>query len=427
VRNNNEVTGSAGEERGIPGTTTRKKTRMGSVAVFGAAVILILVAIAFAIVAINRFTAQKMLEKAAAHKADADKLANSGGPASDLTAEKNKIKQDEDRAALEAAAQAAAASAAAAQANANLPPPAGARQPSGQPGSNQQGASAAEAGMTPQQMERQRLDQRQESGDVIFASSDAKASGPSNGVQETIAALTAAAKSGQSTNAPTSSKKNALEEQLVPSTLDAGQASLLPNLDYLLKRGTTIRCGVITKIVSTWPGAVTCTVLEDVYSANHHTLLIRAGAVAFGEARNALIQGQARIPVLWDEIDDGKVAITINSPAADSLGGAGIDAYVDNHFWLRFGGASMVSLIGDFGQAAANRTIGGGQSQVSLSNSGNTADSAAAEALKSTIDIPPTAYTNQGDVTNIFIARHIDMSSVYKVIKDERNDDVASE
>jgi type IV secretion system protein VirB10 len=87
----------------------------------------------------------------------------------------------------------------------------------------------------------------------------------------------------------------------------------------------------------------------------------------------------------------------------------------------------MVSLIGDFGQAAANRTIGGGQSQVSLSNSGNTADSAAAEALKSTIDIPPTAYTNQGDVTNIFIARHIDMSSVYKVIKDERNDDVASE
>jgi type IV secretion system protein VirB10 len=165
---------------------------------------------------------------------------------------------------------------------------------------------------------------------------------------------------------------------------------------------------------------VKCTVLQDVYSANGHTLLIRAGAQAFGESRTALMQGQAKIPVLWNEIDDGKVKITLNSPAADALGGSGMDAYVDNHFWLRFGGAMMVSLISDFGQALANKTVGGGTSTVTFSGTSNTADSAAEQALKSTIDIPPTAYTNQGAVTNIFVARHIDMSNVYKVI---HNDD----
>jgi type IV secretion system protein VirB10 len=413
MANKNEIAGASAEERGIPGTTVRKKTRVRTFALALVVVVLLLAVIAFSIVTVNRFTARKMQEKEERHKADADRLANSGAPAGDLSGEIAQIKRDE-------AARAAADAAAASAAQAAMPTPSGANAKPGPTGMGQLGASEAAAPVSDAEMQRRNLDARRLSGDVsIFASSDAKASGPSNGVQETLAAIAATAKAGPSQTAA-SGKKNAFEDQLTPSTIEAGDASLLPDLDYLLQRGYTIRCGVITRVVSTWPGAVKCTVLQDVYSANGHTLLIRAGAQAFGESRTALIQGQAKIPVLWNEIDDGKVKITLNSPAADALGGSGMDAYVDNHFWLRFGGAMMVSLISDFGQALANKSVGGGTSTVTFSGTSNTADSAAEQALKSTIDIPPTAYTNQGAVTNIFVARHIDMSNVYKVIKSDQ-------
>ena len=415
MRNENQIEGS--DERGIPGATARKKTRVGKFLSFAIILVILAAIVGFGIVTVNRFTALKLKEKAEQRKARDDKLAASQtGPQGDLSSQMSRIKKDEQ----EKASEAAAASAAAVS---TLPTPASAMTPNNSGNIYPAGAQASSAvvpGMSPADAEKRRIEDRQQSGDVsLFSSSDAKASGPSNGVAETLAAIKASAQNNAVPPAAAPGKLNSLEDQLTPSNIAAGQASLLPDLDYLLQRGTTIRCGVITRVVSTWPGAVTCRVLEDVYSANGHTLLVRAGAQAFGEQRNALAQGQARIFVLWDEIDDGKVKITVNSPAADSLGGSGMEAYVDNHFWLRFGGAMMVSVISDFGQALANKSLGGGSSTVTFSGTSNTADSAAEEALKSTIDIPPTAYTNQGAVTNIFVARHIDMSNVYKVIKDE--------
>ncbi|WP_143811223.1 TrbI/VirB10 family protein, partial [Paraburkholderia piptadeniae] len=112
-------------------------------------------------------------------------------------------------------------------------------------------------------------------------------------------------------------------------------------------------------------------------------------------------------------IDDGDVRIPMNSPATDSLGAAGIPAYIDEHFWLRFKGALMVSLIGDFGQALANKAIGAGQT-ITFSNSSNATQDVAAETLRQTINIPPSAYSNQGSLINIFVARDVDLSSVYE-------------
>ena len=157
------------------------------------------------------------------------------------------------------------------------------------------------------------------------------------------------------------------------------------------------------------PGLIGCTVAQDVWSDDGSTLLVRKGAKAKGEQRDAVLQGQGSIAVIWDEIDDGDVTIPLNSPATDPLGAAGIPAYVDEHFWLRFKGALMVSLIGDFGQALANKATGSGQ-QITFSNSSNATQDVAAETLRNTINIPPTAYSNQGSVINIFVARDIDLS-----------------
>ena len=39
----------------------------------------------------------------------------------------------------------------------------------------------------------------------------------------------------------------------------------------------------------------------------------------------------------------------------------------------------------------------------------------ATEALKNTINIPPTLYKNQGEQVGIYIARDLDFSDVYDV------------
>ncbi|SFU25615.1 TrbI/VirB10 family protein [Paraburkholderia aspalathi] len=206
---------------------------------------------------------------------------------------------------------------------------------------------------------------------------------------------------------------SSIDQSLQPSKLQPMQASFRPNRHYLLSRNTMIRCGQSTAIRTDRPGLIGCPIAQDVWSDDGTTLLVRKGAMAKGEQRDAVIQGQGVIGAIWDEIDDGDVHIPLNSPATDPLGAAGIPAYVDEHFWQRFKGALMVSLIGDFGQALANKATGSGQ-QITFSNSSNATQDVAAETLRNTINIPPTAYSNQGSVINIFVARDIDLSGVYE-------------
>lgn len=237
-----------------------------------------------------------------------------------------------------------------------------------------------------------------------------------------------ALRSGTAGGAPSStskadagdSKGSSIDQLLQPSKLQPMQASFRPNRHYLLSRNTMIRCAQATAIRTDRSGLIGCPIAEDVWSDDGTTLLVRKGAMAKGEQRDAVLQGQGVIGAIWDEIDDGDVHIPLNSPATDPLGAAGIPAYVDEHFWQRFKGALMVSLIGDFGQALANKATGSGQT-ITFSNSSNATQDVAAETLRNTINIPPTAYSNQGSVINIFVARDIDLSGVYENIDAQGN------
>jgi type IV secretion system protein VirB10 len=210
-----------------------------------------------------------------------------------------------------------------------------------------------------------------------------------------------------------SNKGSAFDQSLQPSKLQPMRATFRPNRHYMIARNTMIRCGQATAIRTDRPGLVGCPIADDVWSDDGTTLLIRKGALAKGEQRDAVMHGQGVIGAIWDEIDDGDVRIPLNSPATDPLGAAGIPANIDEHFWTRFGGALMVSLIGDFGQALANKATGSGQT-ITFTNSSNATQDVAAETLRDSINIPPTAYSNQGSVINIFVARDVDLSIVYE-------------
>lgn len=205
-------------------------------------------------------------------------------------------------------------------------------------------------------------------------------------------------------------------DRLNPTQTASAQASRRPNSDYLLAKGTNISCTMQTKIVTTQPGFTRCITDKDVYSANGKVLLLERGTKVTGEQTSALTQGQARVFVLWNEAETPNgVRVSLASPAAGQLGEAGIGARVNYHFWRRFGGAVMISLIGDAGDYAANRRNGSGDGQTfNFDNTSESAQDMATEALKNSINIPPTGYVNQSSRINIIVARDVDFSSVYE-------------
>lgn len=190
--------------------------------------------------------------------------------------------------------------------------------------------------------------------------------------------------------------------------------------DFLLARGTGIPCVVMTRIVTTYPGVTKCQVSEDVYSANGKVLLVGKGSVVHGEQQSALMQGQARVFVAWSglETPDG-VTVNIDSLGADPLGGSGHPAKINGHFWKRFGGAIMISMIGNVGDGISNRQnrTSGNNNHISYERTSDAAQEIATEALRNSINIPPTGYVNQGERIMVYIVRDVDFSGVYELVE----------
>lgn len=212
---------------------------------------------------------------------------------------------------------------------------------------------------------------------------------------------------------------NGFGSRLNATTTASVKAQQRGDLTYLLAKGTNIRCGLDTKIVTTQPGFTRCIVSKDVYSANGKTLLIERGSKIIGEQTSALLQGQARVFVLWNELETPSgVKVPLASPGAGALGESGHAAYVKYHFWRRFGGALMISMIGDAGDAFSNRQnrTNGNNNHISYENTQEAAQQLATEALKNSINIPPTGTINQGTLINIMVARDVDFSNVYELV-----------
>lgn len=193
---------------------------------------------------------------------------------------------------------------------------------------------------------------------------------------------------------------------------EKGSASLRSNgnLDFLLVHGTFLPCALYTQIISDFEGFITCRITQDVYSANGVSLLIEKGSVVSGTQSVALEQGKSRIFTSWADIETPLgVSIRIDSLGTGQLGASGIDAWVDNHFKQRFGGAILLSFVDDALGALSRRN----RNNNGFGNSINNGRDIASKALENSINIRPTGYAFIGQRINILVARDIDMSSVY--------------
>ncbi|HEZ2546981.1 TPA: type IV secretion system protein VirB10 [Neisseria meningitidis] len=214
-----------------------------------------------------------------------------------------------------------------------------------------------------------------------------------------------------------SQSQSSFASRLNPSATPSVKAQRRADSTYLLAKGTNIPCTLDTQIITTHAGITRCLVTKDVYSANGKVLLLERGTKIIGEQNSAMLHGQARVFVLWNEAETPKgVKVSLASGGAGQLGASGHGARVKYHFWQRFGGAVLISLIGDLGDYYSNRSQSNGQN-ISFENSSESAQEMATEALKNSINIPPTGFINHGTLINVMVARDVDFGGVYEVVK----------
>lgn len=211
-----------------------------------------------------------------------------------------------------------------------------------------------------------------------------------------------------------------LARLLKPTTLSGATASVIKNPDMVVTEGTVTPCILQTAIDTQLAGFVTCVVPIDVRGTTGDVVLLDRGTKIVGQIENGLVQGQERVFVLWTRAETpNHVVIALNAPGADELGRAGLPGEVDNHWWKRFGGALMLTLLdGSLNAGTALAADSGNGSNATLGfvygaqSSGN---QIANTALQNTINIPPTLRKNQGDTVSVFVAQDLDFSAVYRL------------
>jgi type IV secretion system protein VirB10 len=200
---------------------------------------------------------------------------------------------------------------------------------------------------------------------------------------------------------------------LTPTELQGSRAGTLGNRDFVVALGTSIPCVLETALSSDQPGFTSCVINRDVLSDNGRVVLMEKGTQVVGEYRGDLRRGQKRLFVLWNRAKTPKgVIITLASPATDALGRAGMDGYVDTHWWERFGSAILLSIVGDATSYANSQMQ---QGDVEAQNTTSAGQQAAAIAVEQSINIPPTLMKHQGELVSIFVARDLDFSGVYRL------------
>jgi type IV secretion system protein VirB10 len=244
-------------------------------------------------------------------------------------------------------------------------------------------------------------------------------SGPvfSNGAAPALAETQIAESSGAPATAgmaipmSVSSSSGDLSGLLRPSVVTAVRADVLPERRLLLPKGSFIDCTLETAVDSTLPGMTTCVMATDTFGADGKVVLLERGTKLVGETRGQAQLGQSRIFVLWTEARTPKgVVVALASPGTDELGRSGLSGEVNRHFWERFGAALLISVIDGAGEAAASRN---GSGTVILDPS--VSQGVTTEALKGTINIPPTITKRNGDRIQVLVARDLDFRSVYEL------------
>lgn len=185
------------------------------------------------------------------------------------------------------------------------------------------------------------------------------------------------------------------------------RAGALANRATTVPQGTLVPAVLESALDSTRPGLARAIVSRDVRGFDGTRVLIPRGSRLIGEYQSEVQPGQRRALVTWSRLirPDG-VTIAIGSPAADPVGRSGIRARVNSHFFERFTGAILQSVLG-LGVNLATSQVGGG-AVVILPGAVQNGASQTVQPQQ----ITPTLTVRPGTSISIFVARDLDFSGV---------------
>lgn len=182
--------------------------------------------------------------------------------------------------------------------------------------------------------------------------------------------------------------------------------------DFLLSEGRLIECALSVRLVSSLPGHAVCVLTRPVFSDTGKTLLLEAGSEVVGEYQSLQTQSDTRLLVRWCRIrTPSGIVVKLDAEATDTLGGAGLEGEVKNHWWRRVGSAFLLSFVQD---AVSGATKQHQQDEIVWTQVGQTGSSMSEKLLEANLNIPPTFYRQQGDRALIYVNRDVSFQDVYQ-------------
>ena len=189
---------------------------------------------------------------------------------------------------------------------------------------------------------------------------------------------------------------------------DAARATVIRNRGTVIPQGAIIAAVLETPLNSDRPGLARAVVSHDARSFDGSRVLIPRGSRLIGEFKADPSPGLRRILVSWSRLirPDG-VAIRIDSPGADSLGGAGIGGRVNTHFGERFASAVLQSALA-IGVNVASALPVSSNSTFYVGLPGQAQQ--LGQQLVPNTSRPPTVKVREGAEIAVFVARDLDFS-----------------
>ena len=190
---------------------------------------------------------------------------------------------------------------------------------------------------------------------------------------------------------------------------ETARATVLRGRSHVVAQGAIIPAVLETALDSDLPGFARAVVSRDVRSFDGTQVLIPRGSRLIGEYRSAAMLGQSRAFVIWTRVlrPDG-VSVQIGSPATDPLGRAGLSGSVDHHFFERFGGAILLSVV----NAGVTALAGTPSTEVVIGSPQAATGVASSVESFAPANISPTIKVPQGAPIRVFVARDLDFGPV---------------
>jgi len=189
------------------------------------------------------------------------------------------------------------------------------------------------------------------------------------------------------------------------------RASQLRDKSNTIIEGTVIAAVLETALNSDLPGYVRAVVTRDVKGFDGSKILVPRGSRLIGQYKSGVALGQSRTFVIWTRLirPDGGM-IELASPATDGLGRGGLDGDLDTHFWERFGGAILLTLLNIGGSAIADSS----DTSIVIASTRAGVESGSS-SLTSGQNIGPTVTVPQGSPVRVFVSQDLDFSTVAPV------------